>query len=165
MSWGVSVSGESQNLSRQQATADVICHPSCQPSPLTLLRSSPPLGRSGVLCSEDGFVFSLLLLESLSLMMSYCLQKRAITAAGRQGMKDSLTLAAPCLPSPQHPSWRAVLVTHTLHLCQPGPPQAPLHVWSGQSPWADETWMQLKPAGHTRCSVPMAQGCETKGRC
>ena len=155
MSWGVSVSGEGQNLSRQQATADVICHPSCQPFPLTLLRSSPPLGRSGVLCSEEGFVFSLLLLESLSLMMSYCLQKRAITAAERQGMKGSLTLAAPRLPSPQHPSWRTgpghpgVLVTHTLHLCQPGPPQAPLHVWPGQSPRADKARMQLKPSGHT----------------
>lgn len=97
MSWGVSISGESQKLCRQQATADVTCHTSCQPSPLTLLRSSPPLGRSGVLCSEDGFVFSLLLLESLSLMMSYCLQKRAITAAKTQRMKDSLTL--PLLPT------------------------------------------------------------------
>jgi len=106
MSSGVPVSGESQNLSRQQATADVACHPSHQPSPLTLLRSSPPLGRSGVLCSEDGFVFSLLLLESLSLMMSYCLQKRAITAAERQGVRTP----SHWLPSasPQHPSWRAV---------------------------------------------------------
>lgn len=69
--------------------------------PLTLLRSSPPEGRSGVLCSEDGFVFSLLLLESLSLMMSYCLQKRAITAAERGGMKDSLG-AAPFSPPHCH---------------------------------------------------------------
>lgn len=83
-SWGVSISGDRQNLSRLQAPADATCRPSCQPSPLTLLRSSPPLGRSGVLCSEDGFVFSLLLLESLSLMISYCLQNRAITAAERQ---------------------------------------------------------------------------------
>lgn len=48
---------------------------------LTLLLSSPPLWCSGVLLSDDGLAFSLLLLESLSLMMSYCRQNRAITAA------------------------------------------------------------------------------------
>lgn len=50
---------------------------------LTLLLSRPvPLWCSGVLLSDIGLVFSLLLLESLSLMMSYWRQKRAITAAG-----------------------------------------------------------------------------------
>ena len=48
-----------------------------------MLLSRPPLWCSGVLCSEDGFAFSLLLLESLSLMMSYCRQNSAMTAAGR----------------------------------------------------------------------------------
>ncbi|TNN82594.1 hypothetical protein EYF80_007112 [Liparis tanakae] len=50
---------------------------------LTLLLSSPSLWCSGVLLSDDGLAFSLLLLESLSLMMSYCRQNRAITAAER----------------------------------------------------------------------------------
>lgn len=50
---------------------------------LTLLLSSPPLWCSGVLRSDDGLAFSLLLLESLSLMMSYCRQNSAITA-GRE---------------------------------------------------------------------------------
>lgn len=50
---------------------------------LTLLLSRPvPLWCSGVLLSDIGLAFSLLLLESLSLMMSYWRQKRAITAAG-----------------------------------------------------------------------------------
>ncbi len=47
----------------------------------TLLRRRPPLWCSGVLLSEDGFTFSLLLLESLSFIMSYCRQNKAITAA------------------------------------------------------------------------------------
>ena len=37
----------------------------------TLLRSSPPVGCSGVLHSEEFLALSLLLLGSLSLMMSY----------------------------------------------------------------------------------------------
>lgn len=51
----------------------------------TLLRSSPPCGCSGVLHSEEFFALSLLLLGSLSLMMSYWRQNRAITPAGRNG--------------------------------------------------------------------------------
>lgn len=50
---------------------------------LTLVRSRPPTGRSGVLRSDEGFAFSfssLVALESLSLMRSYCLQKSAMTA-------------------------------------------------------------------------------------
>ena len=58
---------------------------------LTLLLSSPPLWCSGVLLSDDGLAFSLLLLESLSLMMSYCRQNRAITAAGRWEMGTCAT--------------------------------------------------------------------------
>ena len=58
---------------------------------LTLLLSSPPLWCSGVLLSDDGLAFSLLLLESLSLMMSYCRQKRAITAAHTSTHKHTHT--------------------------------------------------------------------------
>lgn len=47
----------------------------------TLLRSSPPCGCSGVLHSEEFLALSLLLLGSLSLMMSYWRQNRAITPA------------------------------------------------------------------------------------
>lgn len=128
----------------QRAAADSTCHP----SPRTLLRSSPPLGRSGVLCSEDGFVFSLLLLESLSLMMSYCLQKRAITAAEREGMKASLTPPPPPTPAEQPgPGHPGVLVPHAPRVSPD--PLAALHVWPAWSPWADKTQMWLKPPGHT----------------
>lgn len=48
----------------------------------TLLRNSPPVGCSGVLHSEEFLALSLLLLGSLSLMMSYWRQKRAITPEG-----------------------------------------------------------------------------------
>lgn len=54
----------------------------CKVQRLTLLLSRPPLWCSGVLLSEEGLTFSLLLLESLSFMISYCRQNRAITAAG-----------------------------------------------------------------------------------
>lgn len=95
--------------------------------PRTLLRSSPPLGRSGVLCSEDGLVFSLLLLESLSLMMSYCLQKRAITAAEREGVKASPTPLR--LPQPAErpgPGSPGVAAPHPPGVSLDHP--APLHV-------------------------------------
>lgn len=54
------------------------------PPALTLLRSSPPPWCSGVLFSEALLAFSLLLFGSLSLMMSYCLQNRAITPDGEK---------------------------------------------------------------------------------
>lgn len=89
-----------------------------------LLRSSPPVGRSGVLCSEDGFVFSLLLLESLSLMMSYCLQKRAITAAHMSSTATMMMISPVCsclslsspsmVMSPTEKSSRAGLAAFTL---------------------------------------------------
>jgi len=49
----------------------------------TLLRNSPPVGCSGVLHSEEFLALSLLLLGSLSLIMSYWRQKRAITPGRR----------------------------------------------------------------------------------
>lgn len=49
----------------------------------TLLRNRPPVGCSGVLHSEEFLALSLLLLGSLSLMMSYWRQKRAITPVRR----------------------------------------------------------------------------------
>ena len=51
----------------------------------TLLRNSPPVGCSGVLHSEEFLALSLLLLGSLSLIMSYWRQKRAITPRRRRG--------------------------------------------------------------------------------
>lgn len=48
----------------------------------TLLRNSPPVGCSGVLHSEEFLALSLLLFGSLSLIMSYWRQKRAITPGG-----------------------------------------------------------------------------------
>lgn len=56
---------------------------------LTLLRRSPPPWCSGVLVSDALLVFSLLLLGSLSLMMSYWRQKRAMTPAGTRGRSQS----------------------------------------------------------------------------
>lgn len=50
----------------------------------TLLRNSPPVGCSGVLHSEEFLALSLLLLGSLSLMMSYWRQKRAMTPWGQK---------------------------------------------------------------------------------
>lgn len=52
---------------------------------LTLLRRRPPPWCSGVLVSDALLVFSLLLLGSLSLIMSYWRQKRAITPGGNKG--------------------------------------------------------------------------------
>lgn len=51
----------------------------------TLLRNSPPVGCSGVLHSEEFLALSLLLFGSLSLIMSYWRQKRAITPGGEEG--------------------------------------------------------------------------------
>lgn len=51
-------------------------------SALTLLRRRPPPWCSGVLVSDALLVFSLLLLGSLSLIMSYWRQKRAMTPGG-----------------------------------------------------------------------------------
>lgn len=59
----------------------------------TLLRNSPPVGCSGVLHSEEFLALSLLLLGSLSLMMSYWRQKRAITPGRAGGRSDRLRTA------------------------------------------------------------------------
>ncbi len=72
--------------SNKTTSVSMTCLYSLRGVVLTLLLSSPPLWCSGVLLSDDGLAFSLLLLESLSLMMSYCRQNRAITAAGRREM-------------------------------------------------------------------------------
>lgn len=66
--------------------------PACCPPALTLLRSSPPPWCSGVLFSEALLAFSLLLLGSLSLMMSYCLQNRAITPGGEKALMSTQEL-------------------------------------------------------------------------
>lgn len=50
----------------------------------TLLRNSPPVGCSGVLHSDEFLALSLLLLGSLSLIMSYWRQNRAITPEGER---------------------------------------------------------------------------------
>lgn len=68
---------------------------------LTLLRRRPPPWCSGVLVSDALLVFSLLLLGSLSLMMSYWRQKRAITPrkTSRSSQRPG-TDSLPCLPVP-----------------------------------------------------------------
>lgn len=59
----------------------------------TLLRNSPPVGCSGVLHSEEFLALSLLLFGSLSLIMSYWRQKRAITPGGEMvGIHDRTNL-------------------------------------------------------------------------
>ena len=82
--------------------------PGCQPRgphpgpglALTLLRRRPPLWCSGVLVSDALLVFSLLLLGSLSLIMSYWRQKRAMTPAGDKGEQSEAR--APVLAPPLH---------------------------------------------------------------
>lgn len=60
---------------------------------LTLLRSRPPPWCSGVLVSDALLVFSLLLLGSLSLIMSYWRQKRAMTPGGtKEGSRSPCCL-------------------------------------------------------------------------
>ena len=91
--------GSGQNLShgshaRPRADPSVVQGlPGSQPQgsdlTLTLLRRSPPPWCSGVLVSDALLVFSLLLLGSLSLMMSYWRQKRAMTPAGTRGRSQS----------------------------------------------------------------------------
>ena len=65
---------------------------------LTLLRRSPPPWCSGVLVSDALLVFSLLLLGSLSLMMSYWRQKRAMTPPGDKGEESEARAPVPALP-------------------------------------------------------------------
>ena len=60
---------------------------------LTLLLSRPPLWCSGVLRSDSGFTFSLLLLLSVSLMMSYWRQNSAITAEDNKHRTTAVTQA------------------------------------------------------------------------
>lgn len=76
---------------------------------VTLLPSRPPLWYSGVLWPDSGLLFSLLwLLESLSLMISYCLQKRAITAVSPEITETQIRFHSIKLnihPSPAHHNW------------------------------------------------------------
>lgn len=76
---------------------------------VTLLPSRPPLWYSGVLWPDSGLLFSLLwLLESLSLMISYCLQKRAITAVSPEITETQIRFHSVKLnihPSPAHHNW------------------------------------------------------------
>ena len=65
---------------------------------LTLLRRSPPPWCSGVLVSDALLVFSLLLLGSLSLMMSYWRQKRAMTPPGDKGEESEARAPVPAPP-------------------------------------------------------------------
>lgn len=76
-------------------------HPRSPGVSLTLLRRRPPPWCSGVLVSDALLVFSLLLLGSLSLMMSYWRQKRAITPGktGRSSQRPGSQFL-PCLPYP-----------------------------------------------------------------
>lgn len=76
-------------------------HPPSPDVTLTLLRRRPPPWCSGVLVSDALLVFSLLLLGSLSLMMSYWRQKRAITPrkTSRSSQRPG-TDFLPCLPFP-----------------------------------------------------------------
>lgn len=89
---------------------------------LTLLRRRPPPWCSGVLVSEALLAFSLLLLGSLSLIMSYWRQKRAMTpghagAVRGQGLCSGLApFTAPALmPAPT--SWSLPGAAAAASLC------------------------------------------------
>lgn len=73
-------------------------HPGPSPA-VTLLRRSPPPWCSGVLVSDALLVFSLLLLGSLSLIMSYWRQKRTMTPGGQGRAVRVLARLPPC-PEP-----------------------------------------------------------------
>lgn len=99
----------------------------------TLLRNSPPVGCSGVLHSEEFLALSLLLLGSLSLMMSYWRQKRAITP-GRRGRMSSRAANSGYLSKHREAVWP----WFNRHVC----PHLP--TWSAPPRW---WWAPLPSAG------------------
>lgn len=112
-------------------------HPGPSPA-LTLLRRSPPPWCSGVLFSDALLVFSLLLLGSLSLIMSYWRQKRTMTPGGQGRQSESLPACslAELLLGPELQMVSHLYYCHSLPLasgsCAHLSPDHPLHCcWIG----------------------------------